>query len=153
MPGSPAGDLVRVTEQCAARPAARTTAASRTWRTARRTAATNWQGSFNWRASASYVLGAQSMKFGYQGGYLMDNRKAFSNSEYLSYRTQNGVPDQLTETIDRFPVLQRVRYDAFYAQEAWTMGRVTLQGALRLDIALQHLPGGRRSAASGSCRR
>ena len=55
------------------------------------------------------MLGAQSMKFGYQGGYLMDNRKAFSNSEYLSYRTQNGVPDQLTETIDRFPVLQRVR--------------------------------------------
>ena len=79
--------------------------------------AANWQGSFNWRASASYVLGAQSMKFGYQGGYLMDNQRSFSNPEYLTYRTNNGVPDQLTETINRFPVLQRVRYDAYYAQE------------------------------------
>jgi hypothetical protein len=138
MPGSPAGDLVRVTEQCASGCANNGGIANLTYRSPNR--GENWQGSFNWRASASYVLGAQSMKFGYQGGYLMDNRTAFSNSNYLSYRTQNGVPDQLTETIDRFPILQRVRYDAFFAQEAWTMGRWTLQGALRLDIASSIFP-------------
>ncbi len=138
MPGSPAGDLVRVTEQCANGCANNGGISGLTYRSPNR--GENWQGSYNWRASASYVLGAQNMKFGYQGGYLMDNRTAFSNSNYLSYRTQNGIPDQLTETIDRFPVLQRVRYDAFYAQEAWTMGRLTLQGALRLDIASSIFP-------------
>ena len=50
------------------------------------------------------------------------------------------MPDQITETIDRFRSLQRVRYDAFYAQEAWTLGRMTLQGALRLDIASSIFP-------------
>src|SRR5436305_8413063 len=90
----------------------------------------NLQGTVTWRASASYVTGAQSMKFGYQGGYLYDNRKSFTNPTFLAYRTNNGVPDQITETIDRFPSLQRVRYDAYYAQEQWTFGRFTLQGAV-----------------------
>jgi hypothetical protein len=138
MPGSPAADLVRVVEQCTSGCADNGGIPGLTYRSPNFGA--NWQGSFNWRASASYVLGAQSVKFGYQGGYLMDNQKNFSNNEYLQYRTQNGVPDQLTETINRFPVLQRVRYDAFFAQEAWTMGRITLQGALRLDIASSIFP-------------
>jgi hypothetical protein len=138
MPGSPAGDLVRITEQCAAGCANNGGISGLTYRSPNFSA--NWQGSVNWRATASYVVGAQSAKFGYQGGYLMDNRKDFSNPQYLTYRTNNGVPDQLTETINRFDVLQRVRYDAFFAQEAWTMGRLTLQGALRLDIASSIFP-------------
>ena len=50
------------------------------------------------------------------------------------------MPDQITETIDRFSQLQRVRYDAYYAQDAWTRGRMTLQGALRLDVASSNFP-------------
>ena len=138
MPGSPAADLIRITEQCANGCASNGNIANLVYRSPN--FGENWQGSYNWRASASYVLGAQNMKFGYQGGYLVDNRKPFSNSQELSYRTQNGVPDQITETIDRFSQLQRVRYDAFYAQEAWTLGRMTVQGALRLDIASSIFP-------------
>jgi hypothetical protein len=138
MPGSPAGDLVRVTEQCAAGCANNGGIANLTYRSPN--FSSNWQGSYNWRASASYVLGAQSLKFGYQGGYLADNRKDFSNGQFLTYRTNNGIPDQLTETINRFPVLQRVRYDAYYAQEGWTIGRMTLQGALRWDHASSIFP-------------
>jgi len=33
-----------------------------------------------------------------------------------------------------------VRYDAFYGQEQWTLGRVTLQGALRFDHAWSWYP-------------
>jgi hypothetical protein len=138
MPGSPAGDLVRITEQCAAGCSNNGGIPNLTYRSPN--FAANWQGSFNWRASASYVIGAQSMKFGYQGGYLMDNQRSFSNPEYLTYRTNNGVPDQLTETINRFPVLQRVRYDAYFAQEQWTMGRMTLSGAIRWDHASSVFP-------------
>jgi hypothetical protein len=138
MPGSPSGDLVRITEQCAAGCANNGGIANLTYRSPN--FSTNWQGSYNWRASASYVIGAQSLKFGYQGGYLMDNRKDFANPEYLTYRTNNGLPDQLTETINRFWVLQRVRYDAYYVQEQWTLRRVTLSGALRFDRASSIFP-------------
>ena len=33
------------------------------------------------------------MKFGYQGGYLVDNRKNFTNSTYLQYRMQQRHPE------------------------------------------------------------
>jgi hypothetical protein len=138
MPGSPAADLIRITEQCAAGCAANGNIANLNYRSPNNTS--NWQGSNNWRASASYVAGAHSMKFGYQGGYLMDDRKSFTNPTFLAYRTNNGVPDQITETIDRFPSLQRVRYDAYYAQEQWTFGRFTLQGAVRWDHASSIFP-------------
>src|SRR5207249_3732148 len=48
--------------------------------------------------------------------------------------------DQITETIDRYPIEQRVRYDAFYAQDQWTIGRMTFQGALRYDRATSFFP-------------
>jgi hypothetical protein len=43
-------------------------------------------------------------------------------------------------SISQFPVRQRVRSDAFYAQEQWTRGRMTLQGALRYDHAWSYFP-------------
>ena len=80
------------------------------------------------------------MKFGYQGALLYDDRKNFTNSEFLQYRVNNGVPDQLTQSISAFGIHQRVRSDAFYAQEQWTRGRMTLQGALRYDHAWSYFP-------------
>ena len=93
-----------------------------------------------WRASASYVTGAQSMKFGYQGGYLYDNQFTSTNDQFVSYRFNSGVPNQITENINSFPAQQRVRYDAFYAQDQKTFGRVTLQGAVRYDRAWSYFP-------------
>jgi Carboxypeptidase regulatory-like domain len=138
MPGSTIQDFVRVTEQCARGCADNGGIANLIYRSPN--FSSNWQGSFNWRASASYVLGAQNMKFGYMGGYLIDTQKNFSSDSFTAYRTQNGVPDQITELINRFPIDQRVRYDAFYAQEQWTIGRMTLQGALRFDRAWSFFP-------------
>ncbi len=138
MPGSSLNNLVRVTEQCTAGCAANGGIAnliyrSGTWRA-------NWQGTHSWRASASYVTGAQNMKFGYQGGYLVDNSVTYGNNQNYSIRVNNGIPNQITETIDKFPVQNRVRYDSLYAQELWTMGRMTLQGALRYDRAWSFFP-------------
>ena len=89
----------------------------------------NLQGTVGWRASASYVTGAQSMKFGYQGGYLYDHQYTYTNDQFTAYRFNSGVPNQITENINAFPADQRVRYDAFYAQDQKTFGRITLQGA------------------------
>ena len=68
--------------------------------------AADWQGTHTWRASASYVTGASSMKFGYQGGYLVDNDKNDTNNQNLSYTFNNGKPNSLTETIMPFDVKQ-----------------------------------------------
>src|SRR5678815_667641 len=138
IPGLPTQDLVRITEQCATRCDANGGIANLTYRSP------NWSSNINnnnqWFAALSWVTGSQSIKFGYQGALLYDDRKNFTNSQFLSYRTQNGVPDQLTESISQYPIRQRVRSDAFYAQEQWTLGRMTLQGALRYDHAWSYFP-------------
>ncbi len=100
----------------------------------------NLQGTVTWRASASYVTGAQSMKFGYQGGYLYDNQYTYTNDQFTAYRFNSGVPNQITENINSFPAQQRVRYDAFYAQDQKTFGKITLQGAVRYDRAWSYFP-------------
>jgi Carboxypeptidase regulatory-like domain len=100
----------------------------------------NLQGTVTWRASASYVTGAQSMKFGYQGGYLYDDQFTYTNDQFVAYRFNSGVPNQITENINAFPANQRVRYDAFYGQDQKTFGRITLQGAVRYDRAWSYFP-------------
>ena len=100
----------------------------------------NLQGTVTWRASASYVTGAQSLKIGYQGGYLYDHQYTYNNSSFTSYRFNSGVPNQITESINAFPADQRVRYDAFYAQDQKTFGRITVQGAVRYDRAWSYFP-------------
>ncbi len=138
MPGANTENLIRVVEQCVPSCPDNGGIPNLTYRSA------NWSSNVNqnvnWRASATYVLGSQSMKLGYQGAWLYDERKNFTNSEFLQYRTQNGRPDQMTLTINQFPIRQRVRYDAIYAQDQWTLGRMTLQGALRYDHAYSYFP-------------
>ena len=138
MPGTPALDFIQVTEQCAAGCAANGGIPNLMYRAG--TLGTSWQSSNNWRASMSYVAGKQSMKFGYQGGYLMDDRFPYTNSQFMTFRMNNGKPDQINEIIDYNLIQQRVRYDAYYAQDQWTMGRITLQGALRFDRATSIFP-------------
>ena len=92
------------------------------------------------RASASYVTGAHSMKFGYQGAYHRVNQSYSSNDTHLIYRLNHGVPNQLTLDLKPFKTGQRTRSDAFYAQEQWTRGKLTLQGALRYDHAWSYFP-------------
>ena len=88
----------------------------------------------------SYVTGAHSMKFGYQGTYYVDDEQYFTNNERVEYRFNNGVPNLVTLTLHSNLRKLRTRYNAFYAQEQWTMGRMTLQGALRYDHAWSYSP-------------
>jgi hypothetical protein len=138
MPGNPSRDIIRVTESCPAGCAANGNIPGLIYRS--ENWAADWQGTHTWRASASYVTGANSMKFGYQGGFLVDNEKNFSNNANLSYTFANAQPLSLTEAIQQFDIKNRVRYDAFYAQDQWTHNRMTLQAALRFDHAWSYYP-------------
>jgi Carboxypeptidase regulatory-like domain len=138
IPGNPTRDMVRVTEQCSAGCANNGNIQGLMYRS--NNWASNWTGNHNWRASASYVTGAQSIKVGYQGGYLVADSQSFTNSQNLAFRFNNGVPNQLTELLLPFETRERARYDGVYVQEQWTHRRLTLQGALRFDRAWSWFP-------------
>jgi Carboxypeptidase regulatory-like domain len=137
-PGSNFTQLVGMTEQCSAGCASNGSIANLNYRSG--TYRQNFQGTIGWRGSASYVTGAHSMKFGYQGGHLIDNQFTYTNDQYVTFRVNNMVPNLITETINQIPQEQRVRYASFYAQESWTTGRMTFQGALRYDRAWSYFP-------------
>jgi len=101
---------------------------------------TGWVLVANYKGSAALVAGAHSMKFGYQGSHLGDDRTNFLNDQFLTYRFNNGVPNQFTQNINHYKTLQRVRTTAFYAQDAWTLNRFTFQGAIRYDRAWSYFP-------------
>ena len=104
----------------------------------------NWFSNINWNNQwarrASLVTGSHSIKFGYQGALLIDQRKNFGNDQFINYRTNNGIPDQITLNINRFGIEQSVRSDAFYAQEQWTLGRMTRAGRHPLRPRVELLP-------------
>ena len=143
MPGNPTRAMPLLVEQCAGlAPAGNTACAhgisnltfgSQNW--------TSNQGFvINWRGAASFVTGAHSMKFGYQATYHRVNQSYFSNDTHLTYRLNHGVPNLLTLDLKPFRTGQRTRSEALYAQEQWTVGRWTLQGALRFDHAWSYFP-------------
>jgi hypothetical protein len=138
VPGLETTNLIRVVEQCATGCAANGNIPGLTYRSGNWSSNVNWNN--QWNAAASLVTGSHSIKVGYQGALLYDDRMNFTNSEFLQYRVNNGIPDQITMSISQFPIRQRVRSDAFYAQEQWTRGRMTLQGALRYDHAWSYFP-------------
>ena len=87
----------------------------------------------NWTGSASYVTGSHSMKFGYQGYWWKDDRQMFVNSQSLQYTFNNGVPNLITQYLNGYKVNARAMSTSLYAQDQWTLGRLTVQGALRYD--------------------
>ena len=104
--------------------------------------ADNWSNPNHWRASASYVTGSHNMKVGYQGSFLVNNTNRVRNDTLLSYRFNQGVPNQFTMAIPEWRTADRTGVAAFFVQDTWTRGRMTLQGALRYDRAWSYSPGG-----------
>ena len=137
-PGSNFSQLVGMTEQCAPSCPANGNIPNLAYRSGNYRQ--NFEGPISFRASASYVTGAHNMKVGYQGGHLIDDEWNYNNDQFVSYQVNNGVPNRITESINQFNQNQRVRYMAFFGQDQWTLGRFTLQGALRYDRAWSWYP-------------
>jgi hypothetical protein len=113
---------------------------------------TGWISANTWHAWLSYVTGSHNAKFGYNGLWDYDDQDSNrANSQGLVYQFNNGVPNQFWELSGQFQSEWRTRFDAFFAQDTWTMNRMTLQGAVRFDHAWSYYPPS-RSAARGSSR-
>ena len=102
----------------------------------------NMQNPTTWRAAASYVTGAHSMKIGYVAAYNRTDSLNHYNATRLNYRFLSGVPNQLTMQLGDFFTADRSQYHGFYVQDQWTVNRLTLQGALRYDRAWSWSPEG-----------
>ena len=132
-------DLIQVTEQCAPSCATNGGIAGLQYR-AQATWNADWIGAHTWNAAASYVTGSNALKIGYQGAYHEDNRAPESGNDKLTYRFNNGVPNQLTQRLEPYRTYSRVRYNALYLQDQWTHGRLTLSGAMRYDHSWSYYP-------------
>ena len=135
---NPTHDLIKVTEQCATGCAANGNRPGIVYRS--QDYGDNRTGSYTWRGSLAYVTGRHSFKVGYQGTLMTDDRTWTTNTTDLWYRFNNGVPNQLTQTISPWINNARAGWDAVFAQEQFTMGRLTLQGAVRFDVAKSWFP-------------
>jgi len=99
----------------------------------------------NWFFNTSYVTGAHSLKFGYQGNYWADDREIHANTQNLAYTFTGGRfdtatgafipsrPSSITEYANPYFNNARAMMVSFFAQDQWTMNRLTLQGAIRYD--------------------
>ena len=71
---------------------------------------------------------------------MTDDRTWSTNNQNLTYRFNNGVPNQLTESISPWINNARARLARLLRAGQWTHSRLTLQGALRFDRSTQLVP-------------
>jgi hypothetical protein len=76
----------------------------------------------------TYVTGAHSLKVGYQHTFMTDDRTWMTNDQNLTYRFNNGAPNQLTQSISPWVNDARVAWQGLFVQDQWTQS-LTLQGA------------------------
>jgi hypothetical protein len=129
--------LIQINEQCSAGCAVNGDIPGLNFR-AQNSWSADWIGAHTWNAAASYITGTHNIKVGYQGAFHVDNRAP--GGQTLSYRVNNGIPNRFTMNIRDYRSSSRVRYNALFAQDQWTRGRLTLSGALRYDNSWSYYP-------------
>jgi hypothetical protein len=104
---------------------------------------------WNTVGSLSYVTGSHSIKAGFSNLW---NRR-FNHweprrgqpqepgADYVAYRVNNGVPNQLTQRATPYQRVVKQPWDlGIYAQDAWTLRRLTVNAGLRFDHYSSYAP-------------
>ena len=91
------------------------------------------------RASTSYVTGTHTAKFGalYTHNFYRDTDR---NPNPLSFRFNNGVPNQLTLSAAPISREANVNTLGIYAQDSLKLDRLTVQGGVRYDTVQSWFP-------------
>ena len=106
--------------------------------------ARNYGQMYTFRGSASYITGAHSMKAGAQLQQVRAGFRTYYNNQRLNYSFANGVPTGLTMFADHAADNPFENdFTALFAQDQWTVGRLTLQGGLRFEHIGSFYPEGR----------
>jgi Carboxypeptidase regulatory-like domain len=108
----------------------------------------------SWRAAVSYVTGAHNLKVGYSGTFIEVHNGRVPNHTQMRYTFNStavnatcpaGAPRLCPVSVSYFLSPRWNQHDrtqamGFYAQDQWTMGRLTLQGGIRYDRAWSWAP-------------
>jgi hypothetical protein len=92
------------------------------------------------RLTASYVTGAHALKAGFTWGTVDQSRETFSPDAPMEFRLNNGVPNRITLQGTPYTALVDGMESGVFAQERWTVGRLTLSGGLRYDFFTDSFP-------------
>jgi hypothetical protein len=93
-----------------------------------------WLYSTWFRMNLSYITGSHSLKVGFNLNWNGQDQKIFSTDSAMSFRFNNGIPNQLT--LDSTPWGRKANSDdhGVFIQDRWTVGRLTATGGLRYDF-------------------
>jgi hypothetical protein len=106
-------------------------------------------GQHNERFSVSYVTGSQAVKVGLTTMQGRESYELLYVNESLAYQYLNGVPVSLTQYASPSAQDMRVKLAmGIYAQDQWTLKRLTANVGVRFDylnayVPAQNRPGGR----------
>jgi hypothetical protein len=92
-----------------------------------------WMYTSIYRASLAYITGAHSLKGGFNLGFNRQNQNIFNTDSPMSFRFNNGVPNQLT--LRATPWYRESLSDdhGAFIQDRWTVRRWTVTAGLRYD--------------------
>ena len=110
----------------------------------------------SWKASVSYVTGAHNLKVGYMGSFVEVHNGRVPNNTQLRYTfnanaaASAACPASIAPRLcpvsvsyflsPRWDQHDRTQTASLFAQDQWTMGRLTLQGGIRYDRAWSWAP-------------
>ena len=101
----------------------------------------SWTDNWGTAASASYVTGSHAFKTGMTFGWGNNNTTRSSNGEIERLEFNLGVPSQVRVRNTPYTATQNVKADlGIYAQDAWTMKRLTLNYGGRFDHFNSEVP-------------
>ena len=88
---------------------------------------------YQYRASLSYITGTHAVKVGV-GDLFGHLQQTFNHFPTTAYRFNNGIPNQVTLFALPFTATNNLDHDFnVYAQDRWTMSRLTLTYGVRYD--------------------
>ena len=92
------------------------------------------------RFGVSYVTGSHAFKTGVQLEQAINNQDMIVHGD-VNYTFLNGVPNSITEWATPWFVKNRVKADlGLYAQDQWTLKRLTFNYGLRFDYLNGYVP-------------
>jgi hypothetical protein len=89
---------------------------------------------FAYRAAVAYVTGSHSFKAGFNRTHGFQDQRFYSLNP-VNYRFNNGVPNQITLNAHPRRLRNELHQDlGFYAQDRWSLNRMTVNLAIRYDL-------------------